>query len=82
MNREQKEQAVAEIADEIKESQAVFAVDYRGITVAQVAAVPFYQLLSRRTSNPRRESTTAVLAAEPPRRVMMRSVTASPPGAG
>lgn len=39
MNREQKEQAVAEIADEIKESQAVFAVDYRGITVAQVADV-------------------------------------------
>lgn len=39
MNREQKEQAVAEIADQIKESQAVFAVDYRGITVAQVADV-------------------------------------------
>jgi large subunit ribosomal protein L10 len=39
MNREQKEQAVAEIAEEIKESQAVFAVDYRGITVAQVADV-------------------------------------------
>lgn len=39
MNREQKEQAVAEIADEINESQAVFAVDYRGITVAQVADV-------------------------------------------
>ena len=39
MNREQKEQAVAEIADQIKESQAVFAVDYRGITVSQVAGV-------------------------------------------
>ncbi len=39
MNREQKEQAVAEIAGEISESQAVFAVDYRGITVAQVADV-------------------------------------------
>ena len=39
MNREQKEQAVAEIAEEINESQAVFAVDYRGITVAQVADV-------------------------------------------
>lgn len=37
MNRDQKASAVAEIADQIKESQAVFAVDYRGITVAQVA---------------------------------------------
>ena len=37
MNREQKTAAVAEIADQISESEAVFAVDYRGITVAQVA---------------------------------------------
>lgn len=37
MNREQKAAAVVEIADQIKESEAVFAVDYRGITVAQVA---------------------------------------------
>jgi large subunit ribosomal protein L10 len=37
VNRDQKASAVAEIADQIKESQAVFAVDYRGITVAQVA---------------------------------------------
>jgi len=37
VNRDQKAAAVAEIADQIKESQAVFAVDYRGITVAQVA---------------------------------------------
>jgi large subunit ribosomal protein L10 len=37
VNREQKAAAIAEIADQIKESQAVFAVDYRGITVAQVA---------------------------------------------
>ena len=37
MNREQKATAVAEIAEQIKESEAVFAVDYRGITVAQVA---------------------------------------------
>lgn len=36
MNREQKAAAVAEIAEQIKESEAVFAVDYRGITVAQV----------------------------------------------
>jgi large subunit ribosomal protein L10 len=37
VNREQKAAVVAEIADQIKESEAVFAVDYRGITVAQVA---------------------------------------------
>jgi large subunit ribosomal protein L10 len=37
MNREQKAEAIAEIATNIKESQAIFAVDYRGITVPQVA---------------------------------------------
>src|SRR3954471_15498779 len=37
MNREQKAAAVAEIATRIKESQAVFAVDYRGISVPQAA---------------------------------------------
>jgi large subunit ribosomal protein L10 len=37
VNRDQKATAVAEIAEQIQESEAVFAVDYRGITVAQVA---------------------------------------------
>jgi large subunit ribosomal protein L10 len=37
MNRDQKAVAIAEIAAHIDESDAVFAVDYRGITVAQVA---------------------------------------------
>jgi large subunit ribosomal protein L10 len=37
LNREQKAVAIAEIAAHIDESDAVFAVDYRGITVAQVA---------------------------------------------
>jgi large subunit ribosomal protein L10 len=37
MNRDQKAAAIAEIATHIDESDAVFAVDYRGITVAQVA---------------------------------------------
>jgi large subunit ribosomal protein L10 len=37
MNRDQKAVAIEEIAAHIQESQAVFAVDYRGITVAQVA---------------------------------------------
>jgi large subunit ribosomal protein L10 len=36
VNREQKAAAIAEIADQIQGSEAVFAVDYRGITVAQV----------------------------------------------
>jgi large subunit ribosomal protein L10 len=37
MNREQKSAAIAEIASHIEESEAIFAVDYRGITVAEVA---------------------------------------------
>lgn len=37
MNREQKAAVIDEIAAEITESEAIFAVDYRGITVAQVA---------------------------------------------
>src|SRR6202049_178447 len=37
MNREQKAVAIAEIATQIDESHAIFAVDYRGISVAQVA---------------------------------------------
>jgi large subunit ribosomal protein L10 len=37
MNREQKAAAVAEIADSLKEAEAVFAVDYRGISVPQAA---------------------------------------------
>jgi len=37
MNREQKAAVIEEIAVEIQQSQAIFAVDYRGITVAQAA---------------------------------------------
>jgi large subunit ribosomal protein L10 len=37
MNRDQKATAIAEIAANIQASQAVFAVDYRGISVPQVA---------------------------------------------
>jgi large subunit ribosomal protein L10 len=37
MNREQKAAAIAEIAGQLKESEAVFAVDYRGISVPQAA---------------------------------------------
>jgi large subunit ribosomal protein L10 len=37
MNRDQKAVAIAEIAAQIEESQAIFAVDYRGISVPQVA---------------------------------------------
>src|SRR2546423_10268416 len=37
MNREQKAAAIAEIAQNIQESDAVFAVDYRGISVRQAA---------------------------------------------
>ncbi|MFP5363981.1 MAG: 50S ribosomal protein L10 [Thermoleophilia bacterium] len=37
MNREQKAAVIEEISAQIQESEAVFAVDYRGITVAQAA---------------------------------------------
>jgi large subunit ribosomal protein L10 len=37
MNRDQKAVAIAEIANHIDESEAIFAVDYRGITVEQIA---------------------------------------------
>jgi large subunit ribosomal protein L10 len=37
MNRDQKAVAIAEIAAKIDESQAIFAVDYRGISVPQAA---------------------------------------------
>src|SRR3981081_1228250 len=37
MNRDQKATAIAEIAAHIDESQAVFAVDYKGISVPQAA---------------------------------------------
>ena len=39
MNREQKAAAIAEIAENIRESDAVFAVDYRGISVPQAATL-------------------------------------------
>ena len=39
MNREEKAAVIDEIAGQIKESEAVFAVDYRGITVPQAAAL-------------------------------------------
>jgi large subunit ribosomal protein L10 len=37
MNREQKAAAVAEIAESLRESEAVFAIDFRGISVPQAA---------------------------------------------
>jgi large subunit ribosomal protein L10 len=37
LNREQKSAAIAEIAEQIQESDAIFAVDYRGISVPQAA---------------------------------------------
>jgi large subunit ribosomal protein L10 len=37
MNREQKAAAIAQIAAQIEESDAIFAVDYRGLSVTQLA---------------------------------------------
>jgi large subunit ribosomal protein L10 len=39
MNRDQKAAVVEEVATQIQESEAVFAVDYRGISVPQAAAL-------------------------------------------
>lgn len=39
MNRDEKAAVIDEIADQIRESEAVFAVDYRGITVSQAAGL-------------------------------------------
>ena len=37
MNRDQKEAAVAEISTELEAANAIFAIDYRGISVPQAA---------------------------------------------
>ena len=37
MNREEKAAVVDQVATQIQESEAIFAVDYRGISVQQVA---------------------------------------------
>src|SRR5579863_5494801 len=37
MNREEKAAVIDQIAGELGESEAIFALDYRGITVAQIA---------------------------------------------
>src|SRR4051812_13372015 len=39
MNRDQKAARVEEVASQIQESEAIFAVDYRGISVPQAAAL-------------------------------------------
>ena len=39
MNRDQKAQVIEEVAGRLRESNAVFAVDYRGISVPQAAAL-------------------------------------------
>ncbi len=39
MNRDEKAAVIDEIADQIRESEAVFAVDYRGISVPQAAGL-------------------------------------------
>ncbi len=43
MNREQKAAVIEEIAVQIQESEAVFAVDYRGISVAQAAEILWWR---------------------------------------
>ena len=58
MNRDQKAQVIEEVAGQTRESQAVFAVDYRGISVPQAAecarscARPTRRSASSRTRSP------------------------------
>ena len=37
MNRDEKSAVIDQVAEQIQETQAIFALDYRGITVAQAA---------------------------------------------
>jgi large subunit ribosomal protein L10 len=39
MNRDEKAAVIDQVAEQIQESQAIFALDYRGITVAQAASL-------------------------------------------
>jgi len=39
MNRDEKAAVIDQVAEQIQESQAIFALDYRGITVSQAAAL-------------------------------------------
>ena len=39
MNRDEKAAVIDQVADQIQESQAIFALDYRGMTVAQAAGL-------------------------------------------
>ena len=52
MNREQKAAAIAEIADQIRESDAVYAVDFRGISVPQAATLRSKLRASARRTTP------------------------------
>ena len=40
MNREEKSATIQEIAAQIEGAEAIFAVDYRGISVPQAAELP------------------------------------------
>ena len=39
MNREQKAAVIEEVASQIRDAQAIFAVDYRGLSVKQAAKI-------------------------------------------
>ena len=66
MNRDQKAAAIAEIAANIEESQAVFAVDYRGITVLPGGASR--QAARGRRQLPRRQELAHRTRCRPDRR--------------
>ena len=71
MNREQKTAVVEELAEEIKDAEAIFAVDYRGISVPQAAELRVGPARRRRPLPHRQEP------PHPPRRRRGRRPTRS-----
>ncbi|MDQ8045309.1 MAG: 50S ribosomal protein L10 [Patulibacter sp.] len=64
MNRHQKEQAVGELAHEFDAAEAVYAVDYRGLTVAQISELRSRLLQNETTLKVVKNSVTKLAAAK------------------
>src|SRR5919197_3264438 len=52
MNREEKAAVIDEVADQIREAEAIFAVDYRGISVKDAADLPGAESLKELLEGP------------------------------
>ncbi len=77
MNRDEKSAVIDEIADQIRESEAVFAVDYRGISVPQAAGLR--ESLRGSASTFRvTKNTLTVLAADKAEQVVLKDFLVGP----